>query len=121
MAFRTRRQRRFEALKGAGLLPFEAVELSRLTVAEIRSTPYIKDFVRMRTAWAEGVPSKAEYVRQVRDHYRTQGWEVPKGIWDWIRVLEEKYKKDHPDYETPPGPAGKKKRKKFVQWRKYTR
>jgi len=120
VAFRTRRQHRYEVLKDYGLLPFEARELSRLTFAEMR-TPYIKDFVRMRTAWAERMPSRAEYVRQIREHYLKQGWDIPTGIWDWIRVYEEAYKKDHPDYETPPGPAGKKKRKKFVQWRKYTR
>ena len=117
MAFRSRRQSRYTRLKGYGLLPFEAVELSRLTWAEMK-TPYIRDFIRMRANWAEGI-SHAEYARQVREHYLTQGWDVPKGIWEWIRILEEIYKKDHPDYETPTGAAGKKKRKKFVNWRKY--
>lgn len=119
MAFKSRRQARYNRLKDYGLLPFEAVELSRLTWAEMK-TPYIKDFVRIRTSWAERVPSYAEYVRQVREHYARQGWTFSRvGFWNWIKVLEEMYKKDHPDYDTPTGPAGKKKRKKFVNWRKY--
>lgn len=120
MAFKTRRQNRYVALKDAGLLPFEAVQLSRLTIAEMRTTPYIRQFIRMRTAWAESMPSKAEYLRQVRAHYNRQGWDVPMGIWEWIRLLEESYKKDQPDYETPPSRAGKKKKKKYINWAKYT-
>jgi len=118
MAFKARRQHRYEALKDYGLLPFEARELSRLTFAEIR-TPYIRDFVRMRSNMADVAPSRAAYIRQIKEHYLRQVWGIPSGIWDWIRVYEKGYKKDHPDYETPPGAAGKKKRKKFVNWRKY--
>jgi len=124
VAFKSRRQARFEALKTSGLLPFEAMELSRLTWTEIRGTPYIKNFLTMRKSWEAQISSHAEYVRLVKDHYNRQGWNTirehhtPGNIWEWIRVLEVRWDKDHPDYQTPTGIAGKKKRKKYVNWRR---
>ena len=122
MTFRPRRQARITTLKRYGLLPYEAIDLSRLSIAEMRSMPYIMGFIRFRNAWANRVADRVEYKRQINDHYRKQGWLKRKGwamvgdIWQWIRRIEERYKRDHPDYETPPSQAGKKKRKKYIRW-----
>ena len=90
MAFKSRRQARYAVLINYGLLAFEARELSRLSLAEMRYTPYIRDFIRMRSAWAERVPDRVEYARQIMEHYQSQGWIKQIGwytagdIWEWI-------------------------------------
>ena len=108
MAFRTRRQHRYQILRLAGMLPFEARELSRVPF----KVPYMDALIRERhkryeVALAKKM-SRAEYERQIKTMYfdgkwrkRTRTGRIVYDTWAMLRDFEDKYRAKHPDYESP--------------------
>ena len=115
MVFRKTRQKRYEVLRKAGLLPFEARPMSRVP----RKTPYMPQLIAVRAnvfnrARREGWSQK-RYETYIKDIYRKRGWRklnrVGKMVddpWQMFRYYEDRYKSRHPDYVSPWVPRQKK-------------
>lgn len=114
MAFKTRRQKRYELLRKSGFLPFEAQELSRIPV----KVPYVDILIKQRykelkEAVEKGL-SKEQWRRKIIDRYNANDWfEVRnpsrRSPHAMLREFEHTYKQQHPEYESP----WKKRRRKF--------
>ena len=121
MAFKTRRQRRYDILRIAGFLPFEARELSRVPF----KVPYMDVLIKERYKRFQEVTrakwSWAGYERLIRAEYRDKNWQrqaragrVRDDVWAMLRAFEHAYRAKHPDYESP----WQKRRR---GWRKFLR
>ena len=104
MAFKTRRQRRYDTLRKAGFLKFESRDLSRVPF----KIPYIKPLVKARAE---------EYKRAVKEEwtigrwedlykkrYKDNNWLDSKGRpspWAMLRDYEHDYRVKHPNYDSP--------------------
>jgi len=120
MAFKTRRQHRYNRLKEEGFLNFEAIALSKIAF----KVPYIKGMRKERVrARRDAIGeykerrlrfSKAEWRAIIRDMYIAKGWfkEGKADVWQMIRANEEKYKARHPDYAPAYGEKKKVKKKR---------
>jgi len=108
MAFKTRRQHRYEILRLAGFLPFEARELSRIPFR----VPYIDMLLRERhkryKSALDRKMSRAEYERQIKTMYfdskwrrRTRTGRIVYDTWAMLRDFEDKYRAKNPQYESP--------------------
>lgn len=109
MAFKTRREKRYNRLRANYLLPFEANPLSRVPE---KVCPYIKGLMRDRyklflRAKALGT-AKEVFARQVKELYRIKGWtkkdrlgRLRCDVWKMFREFEEKYKAKFPEYDSP--------------------
>lgn len=119
--FRTRRQNRYLALRDRGFLEFEARILSQVPFR----VPYMPGLIRKRArdyslALKQGW-TKERYEASVRKDYKEKSWtkrdrlgRLVNDPWAMLREHEDRYRRKHPDYESP----GEKKRK---DWRKWTR
>lgn len=119
MAFRTRRQQRYIKLRESGFLPFEAQDLSKVS---IKLTPYLQQMVterkRMLAKATKARLTKAGYKKLIDNIYdkghfyiaRAQG--IKPDVWKMFRDWEEKYRDKHPEYQSP----WQKKRKKWVDF-----
>lgn len=108
MAFRTRRQARYETLRLKGFLPFEARPLSFVP----RRVPYIPILLRGRArlfnrAQREGW-SKARYYRHIKGMYADKDWfrrtRTGRRVydpWSLLRAAEDRYRDRHPEYVSP--------------------
>ena len=121
MAFKTRRQRRYQILRLAGFLPFEARELSRVPF----KVPYMDALVKQRHKRYESALgrklSRAEYERQIKTIYfdskwrkRTRTGKIKYDVWAMLRDFENKYRAKNPQYESP----WEKRRK---AWKDFTK
>lgn len=103
MAFRTRRQARYERLRERGFLPFEARALSKVS----RRTPYLSHLVGDRFKQLKRAQeqkwSNARYEREIKKRYKQKEWSYLKRYdpWAMVRESEDRYRKRHPDYESP--------------------
>lgn len=110
MAFRTRRQQRYNRLIESGFLPFEARTLSKIAL----KVPYMRLGIQeRRSAHQDALReykardvrlTKAEWVEIIREMYITRGWlrEGKGDPWQMLRAWEERYRARHPEYESPP-------------------
>jgi len=129
MAFRPRRQHRYNRLVGEGFFKFEAAIISKIAF----KIPYIKEMRKeRRKAYRDAIKeykardlrfTKAEWQEIIKAMYIERDW-LRRGKadpWQMIRALEERYKDKHPEYESPPRPGRpkKKRREDFVS--KYAR
>lgn len=108
MAFRTRRQNRYQIMRAAGFLPFEARELSRVPI----KTPYLDAMVKQRhKRYKDALDrklSRAEYERQIKTMYFDSKWRsktrtgrIKYDPWAMLRDFEHEYRYRHPEYESP--------------------
>lgn len=108
MAFKTRRQRRYEVLRLAGFLPFEARELSRVS----SRVPYMDVLIKERhKRHREAIDRKlsgAEWERQIKSEYFDSRWrrrtrlgKIKYDTWAMLRDFEDKYRAKHPEYQSP--------------------
>jgi len=116
MAFKTRRQQRYQKLRDNGFLPFEARELSKVPA----KVPYFKEIVKerrkiLREAY-KAKSTKKSYEEQIKDKYSKNGWirgtksgKRRLDPWQLMRAYEDDYKQQHPAYDSP----WKKKQKGF--------
>lgn len=111
MAFRTRRQHRYNRLvTDFKFLPFEARELSKVPF----KTPYMRGGIQeRRRAYRDAIKeykardmrfTKAEWVEIIREMYIAKDWikEGKSDPWQMLRTWEDKYRDKHPEYESPP-------------------
>lgn len=109
MAFKTRRQHRYEFLRDRGFLKFEARELSKVSL----KVPYFDILIQERyklfvNALQEGW-SKKQYIKKIKDEYETMNWieKTPQGniasksAWNMFRANEDAHKQKYPTYESP--------------------
>jgi len=108
MAFKTRRQNRYQILRKTGFLPFESQELSRIPF----KVPYMDVLIKQRhkryeSALARNM-SRAEWERQLKTMYfdnkwrrRTRTGRIKYDTWAMLRDFEEKYRAKNPAYESP--------------------
>ena len=118
MAIKTRRQRRYELMRKAYLLPFEARPLS-LTVP--LNVPYVRQLLMdrandARVAKERGV-TRAQFEEKIKGEYRREGWlkknragEIVADPWKMLRAFEDRFRARNPEYESPWEPRGKKLR-----------
>ena len=132
MAFKSRRQGRYEKILTAGFLPFEATTLSRVSL----KVPYMKPMIRERAkelakyfdpklGWRKGW-STTRWKRKINKEYDDNNWQsehaiktgLTKGLAvrrrDAFRMLESKKEEwinKHPEYDSPWKKRGKKERK----------
>jgi len=119
MAFKTRRQRRYEILRIAGCLPFEARDLSkvpfRVPYMDVLVKERYKKFVRAREEGRSWVWWKREIIKEYRDNRwqsRTRLGVIKDDPYKMLKNFEHNYKDRHPQYESP----WMKRRK---QWRSF--
>lgn len=115
MAYKVRRQGKFETLTKAGFVPFEARTLSRLKL----NLPYMKPLIKERQAeYAKMVKrsikkglSKADqdkaWLTYIKKRYIAHGWYKGKELWGvtvafrMLKSKERAYKYKVPAYESP--------------------
>jgi hypothetical protein len=104
MAYRTRRQNRYVALRKYGFLKFEAKDLSKVPFKTPYMKPFIKERINLRkTATRQKIGDK-EYEATIKELYDIKKWFDRKGnrdVWKMLQEFEEKYKKKHPEYQSP--------------------
>jgi len=112
MAFKTRRQRRYELLRRAGFLKFEARDLSRVPL----KVPYMAGIIKEH---------KKHYKQAIKEEWTLKAWEnhykklykdndwldskSKLSAWSMLREYEHDYRQKHPQYDSP----WQKKRKQF--------
>lgn len=101
MAFRQKRQARFESLISLGFLYREAFELSAMP----RSIPYLQELAAQRYAerlrWERAGKTEAEWRTHIKRRYNIKwGRSSNAGaVWAMLRETGEKpYKERHPEY-----------------------
>lgn len=109
MAFRTRRQHRYQILRDTGFLPFEAKALSKIPFNVPYIDAMIKDrYKQVKEAGSEKV-SQREWERRIKGMYVDRNFtktdkktgRITLDPWQMMRDFEFKYKAKHPDYESP--------------------
>lgn len=104
MAFRTRRQYRYDLLRKSGFLPFEARSLSRVPLRIPYLDQLIKErFIAYQQAAKEG-QTRAKWQRSIKNRYRGENWINLRGQtdpWKMFRAFEYTYRAKHPEYESP--------------------
>ena len=108
MALKTRRHNRYQALRNAGFLPFEARPLSRVP----STVPYFRQLVAdrlndVRVAKKAGVTLK-QYEDKIKGQYGREGWlkrnragKIVADPWKMLRAFEGRYRARQPEYESP--------------------
>lgn len=128
MAYKTRRQKRYEVLLYVGSLKFEARALSRIPIKVPYMVPLIKErdveYGRaIRRAKREGLSEEKfnrEWQAHIKRRYNAKGWKKKGEYWGTtvaFRMLKSKefdYRRKFPDYESP----WEKRRK---QWKDFIR
>jgi hypothetical protein len=103
MAYRQKRQLRYDDLKAIGFEPYEAAILSKLP----RSIPYLKEMARERAAeysrFIRAGKTAAEFRTHILRRYNAKGWKTtnfsdPNTVWTMLRDYEKPYKERHPEY-----------------------
>jgi len=108
MAFRTRRQERYVALRKKGFLKFEANDLSKVPF----STPYMKALISERNqkhnAASKRKISQTQWEQSIKLMYfdmkwrtKTKSGNIKYDVWQMLREFEEQYKQKHPQYQSP--------------------
>ncbi len=118
MAYRPRRQARYESLRNSGFMRFEANELSSVTLAE---APYLRDIIADRrkllraflaqarlNKWST-TKSDEEYRKVIRQEYIDHGW---------IREKEQTTR-FMPEYKASPWEMLKEYRQKAIESGEY--
>lgn len=108
MAFKTRRQRRYDILRKSGFLPFEARTMSRVPFR----VPYMDVMIKERfkgfdEALAKGV-SRTGWEKIIKNFYIGNNWRKRTRLgrmkydpWQMLRDFESKFRAKHPEYESP--------------------
>lgn len=101
MAFRVKRQARFNDLRQLGFSYTEAFELSKMP----RSIPYLQELATKRYAerlrWQRAGKSEAEWQTHIKRRYNMKWGRAsnPSAVWAMLRDTSEKpYKQRHPEY-----------------------
>ena len=137
MAFRTRRQHRYEVLRKIFCLKFEAFAWSKVPFY----VPYMNELMKGRfksfdKAMKEG-KSREEFSKEIKKEYRDRGYlkrnrlgQAVGDPWAYLRDFEHKYRSKHPEYESPWLPRQRRFRdfmkkiegtiKKYPKGRAYT-
>ena len=116
MKYKTHRQKRYQLLRYAGFLEFEARELSKVPA----KVPYMKKLINermllFRRTTKRGMVS-SEYLRRIKLKYHGKGWirkvggKVKYDVWAMLRSFEDEYKDKVPDYVSPWEPKQRKTR-----------
>lgn len=104
MAFKTRRQNRYNYLREHGFMPFEAKTLS----ARPLKLPYMKEMVKdrmkvVKQASKEGW-TKKKYRATIYQMYDAKAWKMDSGrnsSWAMSHYYKDLHKAKHPDYKSP--------------------
>jgi len=126
MPYKTRRQNRYETLRKAGFVGFEARALSRVS----QRVPYMLPLMKVRHeeyqraikhAQRQGL-TETEFNKQWQTHikrrYVARGWKRRSDVWGvtvgfrMLKDAEKEFKYKHPAYDSP----WQKRRK---QWRDF--
>jgi len=108
MAFKTRRQNRYEFLRHHGFLRFEAQTLSRTSL----KVPYFDLLIKERSnLFAEAVErqqSLTQYEKQIKGIYKSNRWyklsrsgKIVADPWAMYRDREDAHRQKHPQYTSP--------------------
>jgi hypothetical protein len=103
-------------LLDAGLLSFEAHELSKIPRGVIGYTPYIRRFIVNRRIMITQLKRRGRSDEQIKEHirrkYRKLGfaWGIGAGAWEYIRHYEDAYRTLNPEYESPWQKRGHRRR-----------
>ncbi len=110
MAFRQKREARYNDLRLVGFAKFEARALSKIP----RSVPYLKDMAEKRASEygafkrrKSGDTSDKAWETFIVKRYIMKGWakhhvrSSKESAWEMLRHFEDKYKDDHPSYKSP--------------------
>jgi hypothetical protein len=108
MAFKTRRQKRYEILAKNGFLMFEAKPLSFVP----HNVPYMQTIIRKRRkVQAEAARqdwTDKRYRRYIYSLYRDNEWitltktgKKKLDAWALLRQEKDRYKEKHPEYKSP--------------------
>jgi hypothetical protein len=105
MAFKTKRQNRYEYLREHGFMPFEAKTLS---VRPLK-LPYIKEMIRDRMQIVKQSNKENWTQKQFRatiyQLYNVRGWKMAgsarNSAWAMSHYYEDINQAKHPDYKSP--------------------
>ena len=118
--YKTRRQQRYEKLRGKGGTLFLAQEAQVLSKVP-SYVPYIRAMVRDRLAVVNKLVSKGYSKTRIEEalkmKYEAEGFTKPRGrldVWAYLRRYEDDWKNKHPEYSSP----SQKRRKNFVDFQR---
>lgn len=108
MALRIRRHARYEYLRKAAFLPFEARPLSRVP----SYVPYFRAIVKERRDMARKAlkmgTKRLAFETQIRELYRVNRWvkknkagKIVADPWAMLRDFQDKFKDKNPQYDSP--------------------
>ena len=104
MAFKTRRQARYDTLRKAGFLKFEARDLSRVPF----NIPYMRPLIKQRAdQYNKAVDDEwtiGQWEKAINKRYHDNQWLDSKGkpsAWALLRDFEHKYRAKYPQYDSP--------------------
>lgn len=108
MAFRTRRQKRYENLRNNGFLPFEARVLSKVPRKVPYMPPLIANRAKLQVKAKKEEWSQKRYEDYIKKLYKDRGWlgltrtgKVKYDTWQMLRESEDRYRNKHPEYSSP--------------------
>ena len=108
MAFKTRRQYRYEQIRKVGFTKRESYILSKVPFR----VPYMDKLMKQRfklatEAFKKGL-SRPAFEKQIVERYRNNGWIATTragrkliDVWAMLRDFAAKYKAKHPEYDSP--------------------
>lgn len=115
MAFKERRQKRYERYLGKGLLPFEARIFSDITFKE---APYLKDLLNERKLILKSVAREAKINNWSKTKTANEYRNVIKALYvneNWVRLTPSKLKVGVTGYGANPYKMLKDYRKDYIQ------
>ncbi len=115
MAYKTRRQNRYETLRNAGFVNFEARALSRvslklpyiLPLMKERYAEYQKAVKRAKAKGLDQVQFSREWLTHIKRRYIMKGWKRRTDSWGvttgfrMLKAAEKSYKYKTPSYNSP--------------------
>ena len=115
MPYKTRRQNRYENLRKAGFVNFEARALSRvsprvpymLSLMKERYAEYQKATKRARSKGLDWTEFSREWLTHIKKRYIMKGWKKRTDAWGvtagfrMLKAAEKSYKYKTPAYDSP--------------------
>ena len=109
MAFRTRRQARYQKLRNSGFLPFESRALSRVP---FKICPYMRQLINDRQETVleakRAGAAKTQYENQIKGLYNKEKWlkrdRINRAVadpWRMLRDYEDRWRQKQPSYTSP--------------------
>ena len=128
MALKARRKKRYNRLIKNGFLRFEAKPISKVPL----TLPYVKEMFKERRLAYKAYKAKSRKEKKlikggwkgfIRQMYIDEGFlkKDKSDPWQMLRSWEDKYKDQHPEYQSPQKPRKPKVKRKDEVVSKYAK